>query len=171
MGEKINVEELRDDTYRDIDYVGGYNVQDYADNFIDYNSGDISDIFWEIADSFTSIYYTDIAEFLKESFDDVNDYIYECGVIKNDDGYPDIMGTIQNAEREAIYNVIMEKEYDLLLYYSYVHLFDKLNIKEITEEEQEFVENNVNNTIDNGWTLQEMINELNDKFQGGVKNE
>ena len=57
------------------------NASDYAERIADYtgSSGYISDIFQEIADGETSIYYSDIIKYIADNVEAVNDAIQEFG--------------------------------------------------------------------------------------------
>ena len=55
------------------------NLDSFIDCLNDYDSGYICDIISEIADSNTSIYYSDIIEFISNNVEEINDTIEEFG--------------------------------------------------------------------------------------------
>lgn len=72
QNELLNVSELKSQLHNDLG--------DYGDKLCDYSGRQyIGDVISEIADSNTSIYYSDIKDFIINNFDDVNEAIDEMG--------------------------------------------------------------------------------------------
>lgn len=83
-----------------------------------YDSGYITDVYMEIADSNTSIYYYDIERYLLDNIEAVNDWISE-------NGYPgDLYKATQGAEFYSIYNDLLEHSEDILLYWACTYMLD-----------------------------------------------
>lgn len=119
----INVENL----------VSRVNLGDYADRLNDYRGSDsyICDIIAEIADSATSIYYSDIIKFISENVEAVNDTIKEFGW----DGCGcDLYKAGQMAECQMIERDIYEHLPDALRVLACDYLRYDLGIEEIPEE-------------------------------------
>ena len=95
----------------------------------DYDSGYITDIYMEIADNNTSIYFYDIIRYLEKNVDAVNDWISE-------NGYPgDLYKAVQGAEYDGIYNDLLEHSDDILLYWAYTYMVDTYGYKSEAFEE------------------------------------
>lgn len=92
------------------------NLEGYGSDIIYYNSGYITDIYMEIADNNTSIYYSDIERYLLANVDTVNDWIDE-------NGWPgDLYKAAQGAEFDSIYRELLENSDDILLYWAYDYI-------------------------------------------------
>lgn len=126
-------EELKDKVYRlDLgDY--GVEIEDYLTS-----NGYICDIFSEIADGNTSIYYGDISRYIANHVDEVNDTISEfgwegCG--------SDLYKAGQMAEYTSIERDLEEHIDDIIVYAALVDKFDD----DIPEDAFEKVYDNVSN--------------------------
>lgn len=111
---------------------------DYGEDITSYNDGYICDIFSEIADGNTSIYYGDIAKYIANHVDEVNDAISEfgwegCG--------SDLYKAGQMAEYTSIERDLEEHIDDIIVYAALVEKFDN----DIPEEAFEAVYDNVSN--------------------------
>ena len=94
------------------------NLGRYGSDIEYYDSGYITDIYMEIADSNTSIYYSDITKYMVDNIDAVNDWILEYG-------YPDdLYKAAQGAEFDSIYMELLENSEDILLYWAYTYMLD-----------------------------------------------
>ena len=109
----------------------------YVADLGDYNGGYICDDITEIADANTSIYYSDIENFMKENTDAVNDAINEFGW---DGCGSDIYKTAQMGEflknERDIYNDLA----DYLRFRAYGVLLNN-GIEYITDEQADEIEN------------------------------
>lgn len=90
----------------------------HGSEITEYDRGYITDIYMEIADSNTSIYYSDTEKYLVDNVDVVNDWIAE-------NGYPgDLYEAAQAAEYDSIYNDLLEHSDNILLYWAYTYMHD-----------------------------------------------
>ena len=102
----------------------------------DYDHGYICDIISEIADSNTSIYYSDIIKFISENVEAVNDTIAEfgwegCG--------SDLYKAGQMAEFTQLQNAMYEELGDGLYNFAISYLEHDAKVEEITEEQHEAI--------------------------------
>ena len=124
---------------------------EYGWDITDYDNGYIYDIFSEIADGNTSIYYGDISKYIADHVDEVNDAIAEfgwegCG--------SDLYKAGQMAEYTSIERDLEEHIDDIIVYAAIVKKFDR----DIPEEAFEAVYDNVN---DVDW---------NEKLENAIEN-
>lgn len=141
--------------------VSNINLGDYADRLNDYRGSDsyICDIIAEIADSATSIYYSDIIKFISENVEAVNDAIKEFGW----DGCGcDLYKAGQMAEYQMIEQDIYDRLPDALRVLACDYLRHDLDIEEIPEELAEAIQGWVEE-IDNNDTCNK-IGELVDEW-------
>lgn len=118
----LNVNELKNNL----------NVGDYGEDITNYNGNSyICDVISEIADNNTSIYYSDIKNFISDNVEYVENAIDEFGW---DGCGSDLMKAGQMGEYLKIQDDIYTNLDDVILYYAYYYLSDVLDIKEITEE-------------------------------------
>ena len=111
------------------------------DSFIgclnDYDSGYICDIVVEIADSHTSIYHSDIIEFISNNVEEVNDAIEEYGW---DGCGSDLYKAGQAAEyrknEHEMYNELEEGLFNVAL----SHIQYEMKIEEISDEQLDEIE-------------------------------
>ena len=91
---------------------------EYGSEITNYDSGYITDIYMEIADSNTSIYYSDIESYLVDNIYAVSDWISE-------NGFPgDLYRAAQGAEFDSIYGELLEHSDNILLYWAYTYMHD-----------------------------------------------
>lgn len=119
--------------------VSNINLGDYADRLNDYRGSDsyICDIIAEIADSATSIYYSDIIKFISENVEAVNDAINEFGW---DGCGGDLYKAGQMAEYQMIERDIYDHLPDALRVLACDYLRYDLDIEEIPEELAEAIQ-------------------------------
>ena len=148
---KLNLTELRKGLY----------IGELGDYFVDYDNGYICDIITEIVDNNIDIYYSDLLDFAKDNFNYINDAITEFG--KPDDFFDYIKQGEYYYFEQDMYNNLK----DILKNYMYNYIENKLNIKEITEEQ--------NNKLLNGFefdnndkTLENLINFINEIMEVSV---
>ena len=132
----------------------------YGSEMEEYNSGYITDIYMEIADNNTSIYYYDIERYLVDNVDDVNDWIDE-------NGWPgDLYKAAQGAEYDSIYRELLENSEDILLYYTYTYVLENYSeeLEELDNLDDDYIYNNVSLNMDRlecfGETVDELVDEL-----------
>ena len=104
-----------------------------------YNSGYITDIYMEIADNNTSIYYYDIERYLVDNIDDVNDWILEYG-------YPgNLYEAAQGAEFDSIYRELLGDSDDILLYWAYTYMLNNYSaeLEKIEELDDRYIRSNL----------------------------
>lgn len=90
----------------------------YGSDIEGYDRGYITDVYMDIADSRTSIYYCDIKSYLVDNMDAVNDWILETG-------YPgDLYKAAQGAEFDSIYRELLEHSDNILLDWAYTYMLD-----------------------------------------------
>lgn len=125
-----------------------------SEEFCNY-SGDtyVSDAITEIADSNTSIYYSDIIKFISEHVDDVNDTIQEFGW----DGCGcDLYKAGQLAEMNMIENELNENLDAALALYAYDYLRHN-GIDEVSEEFDNELMEFICDGIDTFWVLTDFV--------------
>ena len=111
---------------------------DYGDRIEDYSDGYICDVFSEIADGATSIYYNDIIKYIADHTDEVNDTINEFGW----DGVgKDIYKAGQMAEYTTIERDLEDHIDDIIVYAALCDKYDN----DIPEDAFEAVYDNVSN--------------------------
>ena len=114
---------------------------DYGDRIEDYTNADssyIDDIFSEIADNATSVYYPEIAKYIATHIDEVNDYINEVG------WGGDLYKAGQGAEYDNIYLDLKEHEEDILVYWALIKAYGKEIPSEMIEEARNNYRGNYN---------------------------
>ena len=112
-------------------------LNSYIDCLNDYDNGYICDIIVEIADSNTSIYHSDIIEFISNNVEEVNDVIEELG---GDGCGGDLYRAGQAAEfgknENEMYNELEEGLFNVAL--SYIEY--TLEVEEISDEQLDEIE-------------------------------
>lgn len=124
----------------------------YSRNFCDYSGYHyICDVITEIADSNTSIRYSDIINFISQNVEKVSDAIRDMGW---DGCGSDLYKAGQMAEFLDIERQIYDELDEALLNFCYNYIEQDLGLTEITEEQQEEIEAKCTN-VDNNDTLDE----------------
>lgn len=120
-------------------------------------SGDtyVSDAIIEIADSYTSIHYADIINFISAHVEEVNDTIAEFGW---DGCGGDLYKAGQLAELCMIENEINTNLNDAITLYAYMYLNDK-GIEEVSEDFDDELTEFIENGVDTFEKLTDFINE------------
>lgn len=125
--EKLKIEELKKDLF----------IGDLGEYFRDYNNGYICDIITEIADNKVPIYYNDIWEEAKNNQEYIEEALQEFGTPTDENGKVDLMRIFQQGlyykNEQEIYNNLE----DTLKFFMYDYIEKELNIKEITEEQND----------------------------------
>ena len=104
---------------------------DFGDCFYDYDNGYICDIITEIADNHIDIYTCDLLEWAKNNYDYIDEATQEFG-------RPDtFIREIQQGQ--FLYNErnLYDNLEDSLKYFTYTYIENILDIKEITEEQND----------------------------------
>lgn len=141
------------------------------DSFInclnDYDSGYICDIISEIADSNTSIYYSDIIEFISNNVEEVDDAIKEFGW---DGCGSDLCKAGQAAEfyqnERDMYNELEEGLFNLAL----SHIQYTMKVEEISDEQLDKIEELCSDT-DNNDRLENFLEEVENIVNGKEEEE
>lgn len=132
----------------------------YCDNICDYDNGYISDIINEIADSNIDIYTSDLFEWAKFNYDVIEDANNELGTPS------DIIAQIQQGQFLQISNEIYNNIDETLLLFIYDYIYNDLGLEEITEEQQEEIENE--NYYYNYDKLDQIIDFVNNTLESEV---
>lgn len=122
--ELLKIEDLKKDLY----------LGDFGEYFVDYNNGYICDIISEIADNNVDIYNYDLIEWAKDNYNYIDDAVAEFGV---DTQNFDFWGIIRQGQYLYNDNDLYENLEDSLKFYMYDYIEKTLNIKEITEEQND----------------------------------
>lgn len=114
------------------------NLDSFIDCLNDYDNGYICDIISEIADSNTSIYYSDIIEFISNNVEEVNDTIEELGW----DGCGGDLYKAGQAEEcrkneNDMYNELEEGLFNVAL----SHIQYTMEVEEISDEQLDEIDN------------------------------
>lgn len=125
--EKLKIEELKKDLY----------LGDYGEYFRDYDNGYIGDIISEIADNQVPIYYSDIWEEAKENQEYIEEGLSEFGTPTDSRGQADLMRIFQQGLYLKNEQNLYENLEESLKFFMYDYIEKDLNIKEITEEQNE----------------------------------
>ena len=116
----------------------GLDEGDYGEQLLEYgDTAYICDAIGYIADSNTSIYYSDITDFMNGNIDAVNDAIDEFGW---DGCGRDLMKAGQMAEYLTIEHDLYEHYDDAIMLYVYDYL-QSIGIEELADEQFEELEN------------------------------
>ena len=137
----------------------------YGSEIKEYDSGYITDIYMEIADNNTSIYYYDIAQYLAANVDAVDNWIAEIG-------YPgDLYKAAQGAEFDSIYRELLGDSDDILLYWTYTYMLDNYGaeLEKIEELDDHYIWSNLDlNTFrleSIGDQVDDLVMDLLDKLE------
>lgn len=122
--ELLKIEDLKKDLY----------LGDFGEYFVDYDNGYICDIISEIADNNVDIYNYDLIEWAKDNYNYIDNAVAEFGV---DAQNFDFWGIIRQGQYLYNDNDLYENLEDSLKFYMYDYIEKTLNIKEITEEQND----------------------------------
>lgn len=141
QNELLNVSELKSQLHNDLG--------DYGDRLCDYSVRQcICDVISEIADSNTSIYYSDIKDFIINNFDDVIDAIDEMGW---DGCGSDLMKAGQMAEFLHIEHDIYDHLDTAILNYCLDYIQYTLKKDTITQQQYEDLKDKCTNVDNNDY--------------------
>lgn len=114
------------------------NLDSFIDCLNDYDNGYICDIISEIADSHTSIYYSDIIDFISNNVEEVNDAIEDLGW---EGCGSDLYKAGQAAEcrknENDMYNELEEGLFNVAL----SHIQYTMEVEEISDEQLDEIDN------------------------------
>ena len=143
------------------------NLDSFIDCLNDYDNGYICDIISEIADSNTSIYYSDIIEFISNNVEEVNDVIEELGW--NGCG-GDLYRAGQAAECRKNENEMYEELEQGLFNVALSYMEYTLEIEEISEEQLNDIEGLCSDT-DNNDRLEDFLEKVEEIVNGEEEEE
>lgn len=141
------------------DIVGGDSIVDYY-NYDNY----IEDSFCNIADNYVDIYTYDLLEWLKNNYDEFEDYMDEF--VPNINGKFDLISYIRNAQYIAYNRELNNGKNSILNFLSYYVINKELKFEEITEEQKNNIENIDFENID---TFEELAEEIKEAL--GIEEE
>lgn len=137
-------------------------LNSYIDCLNDYDNGYICDIIVEIADSNTSIYHSDIIEFISNNVEEVNDVIEELGW---DGCGGDLYRAGQAAEfgknENEMYNELEEGLFNVAL----SHIQYTMEVEEISDEQLSDIEGLCADT-DNNDRLEDFLEKVEEIVNG-----
>lgn len=122
----------------------------------EYSSGYITDIYMEIADENTSIYYYDIERYLVDNIDAVSDWILE-------NSYPgDLYKAAQGAEFDSIYRELLENSNDILLFWAYTYILDTYGdeLDQLEELEVDYMRSEISFDVDRLESIEDQADKL-----------
>lgn len=119
--EKLKIKDLKKDLF----------IGDFGYDFIDYSDGYICDIITEIADNNVDVYTQDLLDWVPDNYSYIEEANQEFGVPD------DFLKQVQQGQYYYNERNIYEHLEDILKYYMYDFIENNLNIKEITEEQNE----------------------------------
>ena len=132
------------------------NLGRYGSRITEYNRGHISDIYMEIADLNTSIYYSDMKRYLVDNLDYLNDWISK-------NGYPgDLYAAASRAEYDSIYMELLENSDDILLYWAYTYMRDTYieELGKIEELGDTYIWDNLNLNVAELGSIKDQVDDL-----------
>ena len=117
----LKIEDLKKDLF----------IGEFGEDFINYSDGYICDIIMEIADNNVDIYTQDLLDWVPDNYSYIDEANQELGVPD------DFIKQIQQGQYYFYERNIYEHLEDILKYYMYDFIENNLDIKEITEEQNE----------------------------------
>ena len=139
----------------------------YGSEITDYERGYITDIYMEIADNNTSIYYHDMTRYLVDNIDDVNDWILE-------NGYPgDLYRAAQGAECERIYIELEGDSDNILLYWAYTYMLNnyRAELEKIEELDNHYIWSNLDLDVVRLESIKDQVDDLVTDLLGDLEQE
>lgn len=142
-------------------------LNSYIDCLNDYDNGYICDIISEIADSNTSIYHSDIIEFISNNVEEVNGAIKELGW---DGCGGDLYKAGQAAEFEKNENEMYNELEEGLFNVALSHIQYTMEIEEISDEQLDEIEGLCSDT-DNNDRLDDFLEKVEEIVNGEEEEE
>lgn len=115
-------------------------IGDYGEQFEYYDTGYICDVITEIADNNVDIYNCDLCEWAKWHYGYIEEALYEFGTPIDNRGKPDFFQMIKQGQFLYNENNLNENIEDILKWYMYNYIGNNTNIKELTDEQVENLE-------------------------------
>ena len=137
-------------------------IHDIQKRLCDYSDGYICDVITEIADNDVDIYYSDLFEWAADNWSYIDDACQEFGMPSCNDTNI-IIKLIQQGQFYYNEQLLYEDLDSMLLNFCYNYIEYDLKINEITEEQQEEIENKCTN-VDNTDMLEDFTEFLDDLF-------
>lgn len=142
-------------------------LNSYIDCLNDYDNGYICDIISEIADSHTSIYYSDIIEFISNNVEEVNGTIEEYGW---DGCGSDLYKAGQTAEYRKNENEMYKELEQGLFNVALSYIEYTLEVEEISDEQLNEIDNLCYDT-DNNDRLEDFLEKVEEIVSGEEEEE
>lgn len=143
------------------------NLDSFIDCLNDYDNGYICDIISEIADSHTSIYYSDIIDFISNNVEEVNDAIEDLGW---EGCGSDLYKAGQAAEcrknENDMYNELEEGLFNVAL----SHIQYTMKVEEISDEQLDEIEGLCSDTDSND-RLEDFLEKVEEIVNGEEEEE
>lgn len=134
---------------------------DYGEYLVDYNSGYICDCISELADNNVSIYNYDLLEWVKDNSEYVERAVSEFGI---DERNFDFFRLLQQGQYMQIEEKLYNNLDDVLTNWIINYIEYDLNIKELTDEQAEQVEDLFNKYESND-ELEYIIEKIKEIFE------
>lgn len=144
----MKIEELKKDLY----------LGDYGEEITNYSSGYVCDIITKIANNNVDIHYYDLFEWAKNNFSIIEEANEELGI------NPDIIKQIQQGQFYSYQRDLYENLENIIKYYVFDYIQEVLEIEEITEEQLNELEIEIDFT-DNSERLENINDEINEIFK------
>ena len=147
----MKIEELKKDLY----------LGDYGEEITNYSSGYICDILTEIADNNVDLYNYDLLQWVAN---DLYNIAY-CDEAKDELGADDLITMIQGGQYLKYSSNLYENLEDIVKYYVFDYIENVLKLEEITEEQLNELEFEIDFTDNN-----EKLENINDKIDNVFNN-
>ena len=134
---------------------------DYGEFFVDYDRGYICDCISELADNNISIYNYDLLEWVKDNSEYVERAVAEFGI---DSRNFDFFGLLRQGQYMQIEEELYTNLDDILTNWIINYIEYDLNIKELTDEQAEQVED-LFNKYENNDELEYIIEQIKEIFE------
>lgn len=145
----MKIEELKKDLY----------LGDYGEEITNYSSGYICDILTEIADNNVNLYNYDLLQWVAN---DLHNIAY-CDEAKNELGADDLIKMIQGGQYLKYSSDLYKNLEDIMKYYVFDYIENVLELEEITEEQLNDLEFEIDFT-DNNEKLENIDDKINNVF-------
>ena len=134
---------------------------DYGEYLVDYNRGYICDCISELADNNVDIYYYDLLEWVRNNSEYVERAVAEFGI---DSRNFDFFGLLRQGQYLQIEEELYNNLDDILTNWIINYIEHDLNIKELTDEQAEQVED-LFNKCENNDEFEYIIDKINEIFE------
>lgn len=145
----MKIEELKKDLY----------LGDYGEEITNYSSGYICDILTEIADNNVNLYNYDLLQWVAN---DLHNIAY-CDEAKNELGADDLIKMIQGGQYLKYSSDLYKNLEDIIKYYVFDYIENILELEEITEEQLNKLEFEID-FADNNEKLENIDDKINNVF-------